>query len=131
LITTKKVGDVGYYKGAGGKGEGYGPQLPEGATSYYTGASAHGEPPGQWSGRLAEALGLQGDVSDQVMELVFGQFEAPDGTPIGNGPRNFPDYQERVERALARRARCVAGADRGDPRRRRPDRAGRRRWRWI
>jgi conjugative relaxase-like TrwC/TraI family protein len=101
LITTMTVKDIGYYKGAGAGAGKAGEALPEGATSYYTGAAAHGEPAGRWSGRLAEALGLEGEVSDADMELVFGKFTAPDGTPIGNGLRSFPTYEERVERALA------------------------------
>jgi hypothetical protein len=101
VITTRTVKDVAYYTGVGGKGVGDEAKLPDGATSYYTGAAAHGEPPGQWSGRLAEALGLQGEVVDTDMEVVFGKFQAPDGTPIGNGLRSFPTYEERVARALA------------------------------
>ncbi len=59
------------------------------AASYYIQASeSGGEPPGRWWGPGARALGFeQGQqVERQPYDLLFGQRQAPDGTPLGRPP---------------------------------------------
>ncbi|HVK20933.1 MAG TPA: MobF family relaxase [Actinokineospora sp.] len=48
-----------------------------GRENYYTGAVAAGEPPGRWSGRGAEALGLTGLVDTQDMTALYERFIDP------------------------------------------------------
>ncbi|WP_433662709.1 MobF family relaxase [Nocardia sp. CA-128927] len=48
-------------------------------TDYYT---AHGCPPGRWFGRGAAALGLSGEVTEQQMQLLFGEGMHPDANRI-------------------------------------------------
>ncbi|QIS09881.1 MobF family relaxase [Nocardia arthritidis] len=48
-------------------------------TDYYT---AYGCPPGQWFGRGAAALGLSGEVTEQQMQLLFGEGMHPDANRI-------------------------------------------------
>src|SRR4051794_31823285 len=98
MISTASVAGVGYYIGGGGDSE---DERRAPGTAYYTGSSEKGEPPGRWSGRLAEQLGLTGDVAAAVMERVFEKFEAPDGTPIGRPPMQFRSIESRIEQALA------------------------------
>ena len=47
-----------------------------GAMRYYT---ASGEPPGQWAGNGAAALGLAGAVDCEVMERLYMQHIGPGG----------------------------------------------------
>src|SRR4051794_3001571 len=98
MISTASVAGVGYYIGGGGDSE---DERRAPGTAYYTGSSEKGEPPGRWSGRLAEQLGLEGNVAPAVMERVFEKFEAPDGTPIGRPPMQFRSIESRIEQALA------------------------------
>src|SRR3954451_1883867 len=98
MISTASVAGVGYYTGGGGdRAEEH--RAP--GTAYYTGSSEKGEPPGRWSGRLAEQLGLTGEVAPAVMERVFEKFEAPDGTAIGRPPMQFRSIESRIGQALA------------------------------
>ena len=48
-----------------------------GRENYYTGAVAAGEPPGRWSGRGAERLGLAGEVDTQDMTALYERFMDP------------------------------------------------------
>src|SRR5690348_8802309 len=48
-----------------------------GAMAYYTGAA--GEPPGQWAGKGAAALGLAGAVDPGVIHRLFHQHIGPEG----------------------------------------------------
>jgi conjugative relaxase-like TrwC/TraI family protein len=48
-----------------------------GRENYYTGAVAAGEPPGRWSGKGAEALGLAGEVDTQDMTALYERFIDP------------------------------------------------------
>src|SRR6266508_221172 len=48
-----------------------------GRENYYTGAVAAGEPPGRWSGRGAERLGLSGEVDAQDMTALYERFIDP------------------------------------------------------
>jgi hypothetical protein len=59
------------------------------AASYYIQASeSGGEPPGRWWGPGAKALGFgEGRrVERQPYDLLFGQRQGPDGTPLGRPP---------------------------------------------
>jgi conjugative relaxase-like TrwC/TraI family protein len=51
--------------------------VASGRENYYTGAVAAGEPPGRWSGRGAEALGLSGEVDTQDMTALYERFIDP------------------------------------------------------
>ena len=68
--------------------------------SYYLDAVTDGEPPGVWSGRLAERYGLTGQVIEEDLERLLSRFEAPDGTRLGSVPRNYRSVQERVDEYL-------------------------------
>jgi hypothetical protein len=52
----------------------------EARENYYTGEAAAGEPPGRWSGRGAELLGLRGLVDPKVMIGVYERFLDPRDT---------------------------------------------------
>ena len=47
-----------------------------GAMSYYTAA---GEPPGQWAGKAAAALGLTGTVDPDIIERLYQESVGPGG----------------------------------------------------
>jgi conjugative relaxase-like TrwC/TraI family protein len=80
---------VDYYtQGAGGRA---------GGTNYYTGAGG-GEPAGRWSGKGAEALGLDGEVDAKVMQDLYERGVAPDGTLLQG--RQAPGYKS-VEDIMA------------------------------
>src|ERR687885_923277 len=98
MISTSSVAGVGYYTGSGG---GARDEHAVPGTTYYTGASEKGEPPGRWGGRLATQLGLAGDVDAAAMEKLFEKFEAPDGTKVGRPPMQFRSIESRIEQALA------------------------------
>src|SRR3954453_5726541 len=98
MISTASVAGVGYYTG-GGDGSRDDHAAP--GTAYYTGSSEKGEPPGRWGGRLAEQLGLAGDVDAATMQRLFEKFEAPDGSKVGRAPMQFRSVESRMERALA------------------------------
>src|SRR3954471_16078291 len=98
MISTASVAGVGYYTGSG---DGARDERAAPGTAYYTGASEKGEPPGRWGGRLAEQLGLAGDVDPATMEKLFEKFEAPDGTKVGRPPMQFRSIESRIEQALA------------------------------
>src|SRR5215204_3041354 len=71
-------------------------------TNYYAEASKHGEPPGLWWGEGTAALGLQGEVDHDVMEMVYGGLAHPGtGETLGSRPRQFAPYQERLAAKLA------------------------------
>jgi len=59
------------------------------AASYYIQANeGGGEPPGRWWGPGAKALGFEPGqtVERHPYDLLFGQRQAPDGTPLGRPP---------------------------------------------
>jgi hypothetical protein len=60
----------------------------EGAGYYLQASQDGGEPPGRWWGPGAEALGFQrGQVVErEPYDLLFGQRQASDGTPLGRPP---------------------------------------------
>ncbi len=59
-------------------------QVGAGMESYYTGTAGAGEPPGQWYGKGAEALGLTGEVDADVMHGVYGQYRDPRDPAFAN-----------------------------------------------
>src|SRR5829696_3533012 len=84
-----------------------------GRESYYTRASAEGEPPGQWHGRGAQELRLTGEVDHQDMEALYSHFISPaderfrdpsrwhEATRLGRPPRRFASSRDSVADALA------------------------------
>jgi TrwC relaxase/AAA domain len=85
------------------------------AASYYIQASeSGGEPPGRWWGPGAQALGFEPGqkVERQPYDLLFGQREAPDGTPLGRPP-------DGGRRAAAQYARLLAAEPHATAERRR------------
>src|SRR3954468_15070463 len=98
MISTASVAGVGYYTGSG---DGSRDEHAAPGTAYYTGSSENGEPPGRWGGRLAEQLGLAGDVDAATMQKLFEKFEASDGSKVGRPPMQFRSIESRIEQALA------------------------------
>lgn len=88
-VGVSSASGVGYYCAAGG-----GSQSRQ---SYYTGATAQGDEPGVWRGRLAADLGLSGEVTAQAMTPVYTKFLAPDGSKLGRAPAAFRAVEARVE----------------------------------
>ena len=65
-------------------------QVAEGRESYYLDATTAGEPPGRWSGAGAEALGLTGEVDNETMHELYGEFTDPNtGERLGRAPSTF------------------------------------------
>ena len=67
-----------------------------GAMRYYT---ASGEPPGQWAGRGAAALGLSGEVDPDVMDRLYMEHIAPDGERL-TPPRGRARDEDQVAAAF-------------------------------
>ncbi|WP_020578896.1 MobF family relaxase [Actinopolymorpha alba] len=87
MITASKVTDVEYYVSSVGGGR----------ESYYLDAVTAGEPPGRWSGSLAEQVGLTGEVAGADMHKLFDGFEAPDGTQLGQRPGRYGSVEARLD----------------------------------
>ena len=71
-----------------------------GGTDYYLSASGkHGEPPGYWTGRGAEALGLAGEVDAQVMRALYHHGIRPGGEPLDvrQQPSDYAGMRESLE----------------------------------
>ena len=77
-----------------------------GGTRYYT--EAAGEPPGQWAGRGADALGLAGVVDADVLQALYMDRVGPDGQRLDARARaRYRPVGEREDLAVeARRASC-------------------------
>jgi len=69
-VTLHAGHDVAYFTSGQGRGG------CAGAMSYYTAA---GEPPGQWAGKGAAALGLAGQVDPETIERLYQENTGPDG----------------------------------------------------
>src|SRR6202790_1153353 len=69
-VTLHAGHDVAYFTSGQGRGG------CTGAMSYYTAA---GEPPGQWAGKGAAALGLAGQVDPKVIERLYQENISPGG----------------------------------------------------
>ena len=81
------------------------------AAGYYIQASeTGGEPPGRWWGPGAKALGLEpGQVVErEPYDLLFGQRQAPDGTPLGRPPANARKAADLYARLLAAEPHATA-----------------------
>jgi AAA domain/TrwC relaxase len=83
VATLSKGYDLDYMWRQAGPGS-----QKEGAGYYLQASQDGGEPPGHWWGPGAEALGFQrGQVVERgPYDLLFGQRQAPDGTPLGRAP---------------------------------------------
>ena len=69
----------------------------ERARDYYTSGVEHGEPPGRWWGSGAESLGLRGDVTEAVMDKLYGALVDPNtGEALGTRPREYASYADRL-----------------------------------
>ena len=82
------------------------------AASYYLQASeSGGEPPGQWWGPGARALGFKYGqlVEREPYDLLFGQRKAPDGTPLGRPPGSGRKAADIYARLLAAEPQATAG----------------------
>src|SRR5215213_1224696 len=69
---------------APGKHHYYLQSIADGVEDYYVGA---GEAPGRWHGRLAEDLGLVGEVDGQALQLVLGACDPATGDSLLPGRR--------------------------------------------
>ena len=69
-VTLHAGHDVAYFTRGQGRGG------CAGAMSYYTAA---GEPPGEWAGKGAAALGLNGQVDPDVIERLYQESIGPGG----------------------------------------------------
>ena len=67
-----------------------------GAMRYYT---ASGEPPGQWAGKGAVALGLSGKVDAKVMDRLYMEYIGPGGERLTR-PRGGAKDDDQVEAAF-------------------------------
>jgi TrwC relaxase/AAA domain len=101
LVSLRKGHDVGYFAGAHGDAAGC-----AGAMAYYT---AGGEPPGQWAGRGAAALGLAGRVDPKVIKTLFMDGVGPGGERLvrrrspgtGTAEGEVRDWRRRRRRGSA------------------------------
>ena len=64
-----------------------------GGTRYY--ADRAGEPPGQWGGRAAARLGLNGEVDPKVLQTLYMDRVRPDGERLDarQGTSSWPMRQ--------------------------------------
>ena len=88
-------------------------QVGNGTENYYTAAVETGEPPGQWRGSLAEAVGLQGQVDDLQMEALYGEKIDPedpnflirenwaDAKRMGRKAYRFMTAEQHLEKLIA------------------------------
>ena len=90
-VTLHAGHDVAYFTRGQGRGG------CAGAMSYYTAA---GEPPGQWAGKGAAALGLSGQVDPDVIEHLYQENIGPGGELLVKR-RQSKKAQEREAAAVA------------------------------
>ncbi|TDD64794.1 TrwC relaxase, partial [Jiangella aurantiaca] len=88
-------------------------QVAQGRENYYLDATTAGEPPGRWSGTGAEALGLVGEVGNDVMTAIYSEFRDPrdpkfadpatrdQAATLGRAPGRFKSEEELVAERLA------------------------------
>jgi hypothetical protein len=85
------------------------------AAGYYIQASeSGGEPPGRWWGPGAKALGFEHGqlVEREPYDLLFGQRQAPDGTPLGKPPDNGRKAADLYARLVAAEPHATADRQR-------------------
>ena len=88
-----------------------GPAAGKSAADYYIQASeGGGEPPGRWWGPGAKALGFEpGQVVErEPYDLLFGQRQAPDGTPLGRPPAGGQAAADLYAKLLAAEPHATA-----------------------
>ena len=90
-VTLHAGHDVAYFTSGQGRGG------CAGAMSYYTAA---GEPPGQWAGKGAAALGLSGQVDPDVIERLYQENIGPGGELLVKR-RQSKAADEREQAAVA------------------------------
>ena len=90
-VTLHAGHDVAYFTSGQGRGG------CAGAMSYYTAA---GEPPGQWAGKGAAALGLSGQVDPDVIGRLYQENIGPGGELLV-GRRQSKKADERETAAVA------------------------------
>ena len=90
-VTLHAGHDVAYFTSGQGRGG------CAGAMSYYTAA---GEPPGQWAGKGAAALGLAGQVDPDVIERLYQENIGPGGELLVRR-RQSKKADEREDGAVA------------------------------
>jgi hypothetical protein len=81
------------------------------AASYYIQASeTRGEPPGRWWGPGARALGFESGqrIEREPYDLLFGERQAPDGTPLGRHPDNGRKAADVYKLLLAAKPHATA-----------------------
>jgi conjugative relaxase-like TrwC/TraI family protein len=84
-----------------------------GGTRYY--ADATGEPPGQWGGRAAAELGLQGEVDAKVLQALYMDRVGPDGQRLDARQRaKYRPAEERGDAAVAAHQAAHPFATEGD-----------------
>ena len=87
---VKVVGMLGVWALAGGQQSYYLDSVARGAEEYYLGA---GEAPGVWMGRLADELGLDGEVLGEQLRAVLDDCHPFDGARLGrSGNRRTPAF---------------------------------------
>jgi conjugative relaxase-like TrwC/TraI family protein len=90
-VTLRAGHDVAYFTRGQGRGG------CAGAMSYYTAA---GEPPGQWAGKGAAVLGLNGQVDPDVIERLYQENTGPGGELLVRR-RQSKAADEREKQAVA------------------------------
>ena len=90
-VTLHAGHDVAYFTSGQGRGG------CAGAMSYYTAA---GEPPGEWAGKGAAALGLSGQVDPDVIERLYQENTGPGGELLVKR-RQAKKAQDREAAAVA------------------------------
>jgi conjugative relaxase-like TrwC/TraI family protein len=81
------------------------------AASYYLQASeSGGEPPGRWWGPGARALGFEDGqrVERKPYDLLFGERQAPNGTPLGRSPADARKAADVYAQLLAAEPHATA-----------------------
>ena len=76
-----------------------------GADYYLSASAGGGEPPGFWTGKGADVLGLTGNVDAATIKALYHAGRTPAGTVIGSKPRDYSqmkaDLEKRVAEAVA------------------------------
>jgi conjugative relaxase-like TrwC/TraI family protein len=88
-------------------------QVAQGRENYYLDATTAGEPPGRWSGTGAAALGLVGEVDNDVMTAIYSEFRDPrdprfadpatrdQAATLGRAPSQYKSEEQLVAERLA------------------------------
>src|SRR5262249_22782834 len=95
IVTARSGYDPAYYLGRA--------QGERSAGGYYISPAQHGEAPGRWFGRGAEALGFgDGQVVEEGPFLqVYQQVDPRTGEKLGRAPGGYAKFAEILARKLA------------------------------